>query len=390
MGTKKTIILNASNALGAGAKVVIKNIITSMPSVSPNTQFIAILPDIEFYHNIPDYNNLEKIFIPQGKFRLLRRYWDLKYGISSWVKTLKANICFTLGDLGPARINIPHYVLLHQAFIIKDAYEDVLGNQSILTRLHYYFAKRQFNRMIPNISGVFVQTPKMLNGLLDCYKIEKSKAHLVLHALPQHILEPVFQSFKIFDYLLKHENGEKYLLFLAAGYEHKNHKILPEVIDILIYRKVYNFKIIITIDGESNKNEAKILHSLTKYSDYIVNIGRVDPAYVPAVFLNTDALFMPSTIESLGIIYLEAMYFDKPILTSDRDFSHWVCGDYAMYFEPKNPVSVADAIEKFISDGPPSKYLGDFHKRLAKFPKSWREVTEKYLELILKSQEPSC
>ena len=54
---------------------------------------------------------------------------------------------------------------------------------------------------------------------------------------------------------------------------------------------------------------------------------------------------MPTLVESFGLIYLEALMFRLPILTSDRDFAHWMCRDLALYFDPMDPVSIVNTIE---------------------------------------------
>ena len=58
---------------------------------------------------------------------------------------------------------------------------------------------------------------------------------------------------------------------------------------------------------------------------------------------------MPTLLESFSGTYVESMYFEKPILTSDLDFAKEICGNGAIYFNPFNTQEQLDAI-KFISE----------------------------------------
>jgi glycosyltransferase involved in cell wall biosynthesis len=379
---RKRILLDASNALGVGAKIVIKNIISVIPKLSIDNHFIALLPDIEYYKSIPEYENLELIFLKQNSFRLVKRLFHLSFGLHNWLRVNRIDICFTLGDIGPIKMNIPHFVLLHQAYIVADAY-DHISDLNILSKIKLVLIKIYFSRMIINLDAIFVQTPKMAEGLIDIYHLKKGKIFIIPQAIPQHIQTP--QYFHHVEEKVTRFTSKGYVcfLFLGAAYEHKNHRVLPSVIKILKNRGIRNYKIIITLEMGLSKYESDTLMTLLKFKENIYNIGRIKPVEVASVLKQCDALFMPSTLESFGLIYIEAMSFNKPILASDRDFVHWICGDGIEYFEPNEPISIADSIEKFIRFGPDESYFEDYNKALASFPQSWSEVVAQYVNVMI-------
>ncbi|MFQ5806590.1 MAG: glycosyltransferase, partial [Phycisphaerae bacterium] len=61
-------------------------------------------------------------------------------------------------------------------------------------------------------------------------------------------------------------------------------------------------------------------------------------------FTHSQALILPTLLESFSSTYLEAMQFRCPILTSDLDFARDICGSAAHYFAPFDPASIRDAI----------------------------------------------
>ena len=47
---------------------------------------------------------------------------------------------------------------------------------------------------------------------------------------------------------------------------------------------------------------------------------------------------------------MKAMKMNKPIITSDRTFARTICANAAIYFDPLDPVSIADGIEILIKE----------------------------------------
>ena len=94
-----------------------------------------------------------------------------------------------------------------------------------------------------------------------------------------------------------------------------------------------------------------------------------------AYYEHTDALLLPTLLESYSGTYNEAMRFHRPVLTSDLDFAHAVCGDAAVYFDPWNPADIASAIVRLKNDADLRRRLvaaGDQQKERAS--KSWDEI----------------
>jgi glycosyltransferase involved in cell wall biosynthesis len=85
-------------------------------------------------------------------------------------------------------------------------------------------------------------------------------------------------------------------------------------------------------------------------------------------------------LESFSGTYLEAMHFERPILTSDLDFAHDICGDAAEFFDPWQPASIKDAIVRLREDEASRKDLvAQGQVRLRQTFHSWGEVVSKAL-----------
>ena len=128
----------------------------------------------------------------------------------------------------------------------------------------------------------------------------------------------------------------------------------------------------------------------------LTNLGRLRPEEAGLALHTADALFMPTLVETFGSTYLEAMAAHKPILTSNRDFANYLCGDLALYFDPMDPVSIADAIERLIAELPElrTRLRSEAEKQISFVSQSHAENAEAILSLlrteVLHVTRPAC
>jgi glycosyltransferase involved in cell wall biosynthesis len=145
--------------------------------------------------------------------------------------------------------------------------------------------------------------------------------------------------------------GKFKLLYVTRYYAHKNlEAALPLFRDY--HDDLQDVVLILTVSADQHANAPRFLRQIERcgLSRHIVNVGPIPHEQVGAYYEHADAFFMPTLLESFGIPYLEAMCFDLPILTSDLDFAHAVCGDAALFFDPWSPSSMRSAILQLKND----------------------------------------
>jgi glycosyltransferase involved in cell wall biosynthesis len=372
------VLLNGINAISAGGKSVIKNITKNIVRISPDINFDLVLPQGEGFDHWTSRKNMEIHLKRNIGNRTIGRLIDLHFNISYWCRKYKSDICFTLGDIGPIKLGIPHIVLLQQAIIL---YNDPNYERywSFGEKIKFKYTRWHFAKMAPNCNIISVQSPNMAEKLEKMYNVQKNKIIVITSTLPGEYNDIITS---------KPHNGMKNidkpcrLLFLSAGYPHKNYAILPEVAIEINKRGLSNkIHIFLTLD-ESKKYTKKVLKTIAPYYDIITNLGQIKTDDVPSAYKAANGLFIPSLVESFGLIYLEAMRYNCPIITSDRDFSKWICGDLAMYFDPLDATSIVNTIEKFIDETPILNYNKRALKKLSWFPNSWEDVAMEYLKII--------
>ena len=120
---------------------------------------------------------------------------------------------------------------------------------------------------------------------------------------------------------------------------------------------------------------------------HLINLGPIDHNIIGYYYKKSDAFIFPTLLETFGLPYLEAMYFETPILTSDLDFARYVCDDAAVYFNPWDPEDIVEKI-LLLKNNPElrEKLIEKGKKRASTFFKSWEEIlkeTVKELELLV-------
>ena len=140
--------------------------------------------------------------------------------------------------------------------------------------------------------------------------------------------------------------GEKFVLFCLTRYcAHKNLEILAECFR-RHGRQMQDVVILLTVQADQHPRARRFIASLDdpRLKGHLVNVGPVDQSELAAYLTWCDGLILPTLLESFSGTYVEAMQFQCPILTSDLDFAHDVCGSAARYFDPLDTASVRDTI----------------------------------------------
>lgn len=75
------------------------------------------------------------------------------------------------------------------------------------------------------------------------------------------------------------------------------------------------------------------------------------PAELREAYECATVLVMPSLVETVGLPMLEAAANGRPVVAADRPYAREVCGAGALFFDPRNPESLAIQLERVMLDG---------------------------------------
>jgi glycosyltransferase involved in cell wall biosynthesis len=162
------------------------------------------------------------------------------------------------------------------------------------------------------------------------------------------------------------------LLTVSAYYPHKNLDVIPAVLDHLQDQGRDDFVFVVTLRDEDYQRLFA-----EKYHERILNVGPVPISRAPGLYRECDFMFLPTLLECFSASYAEAMAMNKPIITSDMDFAHTVCKDAALYFDPLDPIQIAETIIR-LKESPEQQavLVSSGAERLKTFGDSYRRAKQ--------------
>lgn len=131
--------------------------------------------------------------------------------------------------------------------------------------------------------------------------------------------------------VIENKANNKYILYIGAISKRKNLKFILKVLNEIVNEKKYrNYKLIII--GSKAYREDKYYEEcfnyikLNKLSENVIYLGKVEQKYLSKVYQSSDVYVLPTQYDIFGMVYLEAMYFGIPIITT-------MCGGAATLIE---------------------------------------------------------
>lgn len=375
----KTILVNAVNMTGAGARAIGLSLIPELVRSQPQRRFCLLVPDDAAFRSLPYPGNAEVRFKlrRRGLINELIRIWELFWLIPRTAEKVQAGVCLTLGDINPAGLPCPGVLFVQQALLAYKR-EELTGSQTWSLGKQLVMHK-VFSLTVNSASAVIVQTAVMSRRLQAKYKIPPQKFQVIRQPVPKALQDASLTAIPN-PVMAGHKENIK-LLFLSKGYPHKNHAILPAVAhELRRLGLAGQVRIYTTLDPAGEADLAS--QTVQDHDDVITNLGTLSAPEVAGAFKAASALLLPTLIESYGLIYLEAMSFGLPILTSDRDFAREMCRDQALYFDPNSAVSIVAAIQKLLAE-PKDRTIQK--KRTAgdgRFPADWKQVAYEFMQVM--------
>jgi glycosyltransferase involved in cell wall biosynthesis len=177
--------------------------------------------------------------------------------------------------------------------------------------------------------------------------------------------------------------SENYFLYVSHFYRYKNFENLIISYSYLPTNIQDKFKLVFIgnpydIDYFNEIKKLIINLKLEKKVEVYSNLKREKiNDYIKKCYL----FIFPSFIENCPMSLLEAMEFDKPILSSNIPPMNEFCKNLPLYFDPHNPESITKTIIEFCNNYEIIKHFYDYS--LIKKKLSWENFTKKILSMYL-------
>ncbi len=260
-----------------------------------------------------------------------------------------------LGDL-PLRCYTPQTVFVQTPHLLKP--KKIYWT---INSLKFAISRLVFRLNAQYAKAFIVQTAVMKVALAASYPAISSKIHVIPQPVPSWLLEFIP---RINSANTSCGVGLR-LIYPAAGYPHKNHRLLSEISQELNQSwPVESLKLTLPAEKHPAPNIA-----------WIQCVGFLTASKMIEMYSEVDGLVFLSTDESYGFPLVEAMFVGLPIICPDLPYAHILCLDGAIYFDPLSINSLRSAIETLhtrLSAG----WWPDWTEQLKSIPKGWDEVAD--------------
>ena len=309
-----------------GGSVLLDSLIVSL---GDNTR--ELLLDSRFVWR-DAFNNIERVsFAKPTVFSRIRAFYFLAR------RCTPEDILLCFNSLPPmVKVNCRVITFVHAThFFGMDR-----GKYGFKTRLRLIFEKFWLHLFINNTDEIWVQTQSVCRAgkLLYPKKVIKIKP-FVDDTLGLSMSKRASASSQV------HLKSSSFF-YPADGVGHKNHVALLKAWELLAERGFSPTLTLTLSDSEFDRLlTASGINIDTNLN--IRNVGHIERSEVLTILSSSSALIFPSLAETLGIPLLEATALDVPIVASELDYVRDIASP-RVTFDPHSPVSIADAVERFI------------------------------------------
>jgi len=171
------------------------------------------------------------------------------------------------------------------------------------------------------------------------------------------------------------KNG--YYLFLGRLVQDKNPDYL---IKAFIRSNHGNKKLVIAGSNDSNTEYVDYLKSLAKDSTDVIFTGAVYGQNKEKLLENAFFFCLPSTIEGLSIVLLEAMSYRIPVIASDIKANREPLDDNAIFVKPENIEELTLAIGKSIDFDCQTMIGNNYSKVSSQY--TWDKIASMYVNYL--------
>ena len=181
--------------------------------------------------------------------------------------------------------------------------------------------------------------------------------------------------------ILRKNNLEKgrYFLFMGRLVQDKNPDYLIRAFN---KAKLEGWKLVIAGSNDAMPKYVESLKNLAHANDNIVFTGAVYGSDKARLLRDAYCLCLPSTIEGLSIVMMEAASYQLPTIASDIDANREFLKDDAVYVRPENEQDLVEAL-KFAAENPEKMEAlkkVNYQKILNTY--TWDKVAVRYVEYL--------
>jgi len=277
------------------------------------------------------------------------------FGFGARIRRRRPDLFHALHYVLPLGVGVPSVVTVHDTIHLDFPADGA-------SVLRYPYARIMLRRALRTAAAVISPTDAVREELRALSPAGAAKLETIPHGVPARFGADVPEEDvrRIRD---RYALPVRYALFLGGAKPHKN---LPRVLEA--FRKSNAPALDLVLAGPMPGPEPPV-------ADRVRGIGVVEETDLPALYRAADFLLYPTLAEGFCFPLLEAMASGVPAIVSDIPACREVAAGAARLVDPRDPASIAGAIEDLSRNAALREELGEKGRARAR-AFSWRRAAE--------------
>lgn len=275
----------------------------------------------------------------------------------------------------------PHYnfpLLLRGGIKRVTTIHDVfhLDNPGQLSKMQVLYAKLFLTLFIKGHKTII--TDSEFSGDRICFhsRLSPEKVSVIYLGIDTRLFQPSGQK--------NLQLPDKYILYVGNVKPHKNLKTLLLAYSLLKESVKEEYAVVIVGKKEGFLNEDKEIDLLVNRYNllrYIHFTGYVPDKALQELYSRASLFVFPSLYEGFGLPPLEAMACGVPVILSNAASLPEVCGNGALYVDPKDSTDLSKKINLVLTDTTLQEQLKvEGHKQVKRY--KWEDTAKKYIDVF--------
>ena len=383
------ILINGVSSKSGGARTYIENLIEQLSIEHNGNKYIFFVPKtLANICNAQWADNICIVATEIGSSPFWKRFlWD-QVALRAILKKRKIDVLVSSSDFGMTFPPCPQILLVRNSLFFSSIYRKACSiRKSWKSRLNLSARRRMVLASIGFSEVVVTASQSMLDEMKRFIDFAGRKTVVNPFGVPLHYFSDSQQN-------CAGENkakggGHLRLLHVSEYSDYKNLTVLLKAIRLLSEGGFKEFTLLTTADPWQyptdelvTREEDQLLARHPMVTPFVKIAGPVPYTEIPMLYSASDVFVFPSIAESFGHPLVEAMASGLPILASDIPVCREICGEAAIYFDPFNERSLAEAILHLGEDTILRKRLGEAGRRRAESQFNWTDHVRRLVNLI--------
>jgi alpha-1,3-rhamnosyl/mannosyltransferase len=272
----------------------------------------------------------------------------------------------------PVNLKMPGIVTIHDIIHLR-----LKKYFSFPKRSYAYFMVRH---ACSASSAIIVDSEHGKNELLDVFRIDQKKIHVIPLGVDQSYFTKVTEEDKI-TFRQKHSITKPYILYTGSLKPHKNVPVLLRAFKEIV--REHDIQLVFT--GERVQDNPSLIKFIgeNRLTEAVKDLGRIDRAQLRIAYQTASVVVLPSFYEGFGFSMLEAMASGVPAIGARAASIPEVVGDAGVLFDPNDEHELAQHVVRVLTDKDySSNLIKNGNERAQQF--SWSRCAEKTLQVYAK------